>query len=443
MISYPTKFSKALRQFIALVAAFSCLSEIYAQECMYPENRHFLENRDPYTGYQPIGYKGSMERDEVWFKHVKAVNSGGVTIGYRFKKQRPQDQSVYSSIEPVFLGGKTNGFAAYRDGCGVLLNSNGLEFGLPKFVAIEQDYVSEGQGQNVIRLKLIGLASGGWKFALFKNGKLNALSRNDYLDSSIANALNDKHQLPRGYQGVSTKKSSGWGVVKLDTLDEIIEPRWQGVGGLTVYKDTHWKDIRAKYLMAKDEQGLHLFSTKGDAIRLPPFDDIKAEYYWVPTCYIGPGTWVETVITTTNKENATCRIYSVNMTPLFNVDINVDRTTRECPRPKATVTFSFTNSLGRTQTYDIKPDGQLFIRAENADELVYQFGTGVMVFRKVTSEGTLYWVAGPDGARLNDLVFTELTPLGCDFVRVKHNNDWVMLRPDGQIEKNLQVPFSC
>lgn len=434
-------FYKTLSQILALMTGYILLATAHAQECVYPESRSYLKDREAYVGYQPTGYKGSMERDETWFRFVTPVKQGDGTVRYGFKKQRASYKTLYDSIEPVFLGGNARGFAAYRNGCGTLLDFRSKELGLPSFSTIESDYIPEGQGANVVRLKLSGLASSGWRYALFQNGKLKALSPSDYVDNTFANAVDSRLYLPPGYRDVSSKMTDGWGVIKLETLDEVVSPRWQGVGGLIVYEDYAMKNTYSAYLVAKDEQRLHLYSSDGNPLRIPPFDDIRVVYDWFPRDFVKDRI-NRTVITTIDKNHNTCRVYSANMAPIIDDDIPFENATRQCPRPKGAF-FSFTNKFGHTQIFDVKPAGRLLPRTEKTDVLVYQFRSGVMLLRKNAQDGNTFWVSGPDGARLHDMTFTDFTPLGCDFVRVKYDGTWVMLLPDGEIKKKLLVPHSC
>ena len=428
---------------LGLAAGLFLAMPAYAQGC-WPDAPSWVSiDREPYTGYQSTGYKGSMERDNAWFRVVKSIKQADGKDLYKFKWQGAKDKILYDSIEPILLGGRTSGFAAYRENCGELLDARGKKFDLPLFSSIGQDRIPEGQTANVVRLKLDGLTSGGWRYALFKNGNLQAFSRSDYLNSYYDNSMGGKFPLSSSYRGVSTKMSGGWGVVKLDTLDEVIEPRWQGVGSVSVSKTDKWTDTQATYLLAKDERSLHLFSINGTPIKIPLFDHIKVEYNWVPPYTAGLERDFETVIITTDEASGTCRLYSAKMNPIFNVNISIDRATRKCPRPTVAVSLAFTNSLGRTQIYDITVNGGMALRVEKDDEIFYQFRTGVIVFRRKSQEGMTFWVASPDGTRLNDTNFTEFTHLGCDFVRVKRDGVWVMLLPDGTIDKRLSVPVSC
>ena len=437
----PADVFHMLRGFsLAFILMLVSATTAHAEECMLRDSNWSWENREPYTGYQATGYKGSMERDNAWFRSVKPVKKDNGKIQYRFKWQTKHDKTLFDSIETVPLGGNAIGFAAYQKSCGKLFSSRGKKYELPLFAMLEYDYLVENTQTGKVKLKLVGLVSSDSRYALFVKGKLNAISAHEYVNPDQNSPLFSHLNFPDEYQDITIRSQTGGrGIIRRDTLDEVIEPRWRGVGGLTIHEG-----IKARYVyfITQDEQQVtNIYSSDGQLLKVERFDTIKIIRSWFPK-ETSPSEIERTVIATVDKANATCRIYTVHMSPAIDEDLQLDKVSGECPL-NAGKLFQVTNKLGKTSVYANMPGPRLVKRAEIADALAYKFRGGVMLFQKESPNGRTYWVAKPDGTRLNDTDFAGFMPLGCDFVRVKHDGAWVMLLPDGSVDKHLSYPFSC
>ena len=136
----------------------------------------------PYTGYTANGYKGGLERDQVWFRFVRSMEQAGTTRYTLRQTPRAWQSTLYDSIEPIALGDGVYGFMAYNAGCGSLLDRLGAKIIDDMFGALEEpfEYTVDATGKPLATkartLRLGNWESGTAHYSLiqFKKGKLVA-----------------------------------------------------------------------------------------------------------------------------------------------------------------------------------------------------------------------------------------------------------------------------
>ncbi|MDF3833818.1 hypothetical protein P3W85_12790 [Cupriavidus basilensis] len=404
----------------------------------------------PYNGYQPTGYKGALERDALWFRSVATVRQADASTRYVLKRQSAARRQRYESIEPVMLGGNTFGFAAYRDGCGTLLNADGASLGVAPFNGIETDYPTEGMPERGARFKL-SFSDGtdsDYAYVMFVNGRMRAMSPHHYVSSYSYRDVKTSGVIPPHLRIVATASTGALGVLDMATLQEVLMPEWLGIGALSdasvLTPDGH---AVTTYLVAAGSAGLRLHTLGGKAIALPRFDQARLVYDW----FSSPderGLPNPAVIETIDTTARTCRIYTVSLKPLLDDAIPLpSRGTCLARSRPAGPYFMFSDKSGKTQVYRKEfagSEGKLVRTATDVDgEFTYGFRTGVMVLKSTRTGTASYRLVDAQGETLGGMPLSGFRDLGCGFVQVQREGKWWSLREDGQLSPELGYPFSC
>lgn len=429
---------------------------------------------EPYQGYQPTGYKGAMERDTAWFAAVRPMAQPDGAVRYVFKHTPPAQRVAFESIESLSLGGKTVGFAAYRQGCGALFDARGKALAVPTFDAIEVEYTRNASPHSTLlkRKVFISKAVGtAFSYVRFTQGRLVARSPHQYLMDYSPVAITSANTELEGLnkKAVAVSDTGGMGLLELHSLREVLAPRWLGVGQITDFArsgQTEKKPLPA-YLLTQDAQGLQLHSLDGQPIALPRFDRIGFVHGWYPLDRVPDAPHVDPIVVQTQELDAhpdpagrqrttegSCRLYDETLQSLLNTALPASACLYT---PPGRDSFYFAYSTdGKTQIYRKQLTAQHLLKLERTAKdidgsLVYALDSGAMLLQTATPtpaqtqppQPLPYRLVNPKGQDMPERSFDAFYHLGCGFVTVRKGEQRWMLNHDGSLSSGMRYPFSC
>jgi hypothetical protein len=398
-------------------------------------------SEEPYTGYTPTGYKGAWERDAVWHRTVRASTEPDGKQVYQLRAKMAAGKTIgswYDSIEPVDLGGRRPGFVARHAGCAHLLDAAGRQLATPAFSHTEGIYGYNPPGKRLHKLVTNGPNGTTYRYALFAGGRLKAVSPHAYLTSYYSASLPETY-LPKNFAAIAVNEQDGHGLIDLDTLDEIIQPVWRGVGGLGLANEGG----AGRYLLADDGKTRTLFSADGRTRLLGNIDKITLIADWFAH---KPGLQPadRAIIAASEAGEQTCRLFDVNLNLLLPLSIPLRQ--GECPSQQAGYPPRFyvaDTDDGQIHVFSTEQTGRLQPLSVIAGNLVGTAPTGMVITWVDTPQGKRYRAFMSDGKRANEDDFDEFRHLGCGFFEVRKDTKWLTLRHDGSVTEKRYYPFSC
>ena len=437
------------RAFISLAAVAALAAALPAQACQRSPSAEAVA--EPYSGYAPTGYKGSLERDSEWFRTIRERKSP--VAGERFVFRRPgrsgTARAAYESIEPVSLGGRRLAFMAWRQGCADLVDGKGDSFGLAPFAAWDRSgRGSRTPARDVAVLKLFETGApwsgSGWRYALFRDGSLQARSPHSYL-------ANDSNSVPiRGILAgdfaameiVAVSEANGVGVIDLDTLVEIIAPTQRGVG-LAVGPDKRGQSLT--FWRVDDGRTERLLRRDGSATGISGFDELTIVRDW------GLRTWQRvtpgaTVIEAVDHASRKCRLYDDALRLL--VELDLWPVSGRCPQPVNGVAaihlLANPDPSLHTQVYRVEMPGPTLTRIAEIDGgVVHVFREGSMLVQR--GEGALarFRIVDADGKTMSSEEFDGYRSRGCGQIAVRRDGAWIAAWGDGVVAPATTYAFGC
>ena len=409
----------------------------------------------PYDGYQPTGYKGALERDRAWFAAVRKTRHHDGTSRYVFRHARAGRRVEFESIETVSLGGSAVGFAAYRQGCGELFDARGQQLDVPAFEELESDGWDLPPQSARLKRKVSGPeeSSGAFSYLLFVNGQLMAASPHQYLARySQAKISSANTQIAAtGRAIVAVTPSAGIGLLDLRTLREVLAPSWEGVDQISDFTLGNDRSA-ASYLLALDQDGLHLHTLDGRPIALPRFDSISFIHGWYAqdNARLSPDSDPLVIQTQELSRDAhgknadgPCRLYNQALQPLLESALPAGACLRKSVRSARHFAYS---TDGRTQIYRKQLTGDRLLTLERIatdvdGALVYALDGGTLLLQ--TTRQPPYRLVTPEGQDVPERSFDAFHNMGCGFVSVRRGDKRWMLQQDGSLSSQLLYPFSC
>ena len=419
---------------------------------------------EPYDGYQPTGYKGSMEPDKAWFAAVKTVSLPNGSKRFVFRNAPAKPQIAFESIETLALGGKAVGFIAYRQGCGDLLDTKGQSLGVPAFDALQADLPSRDLPHSVLLKRTVVVTKPGAEpetansYVRFTRGKLVASSPHQYLlgdglaSISSANSELDASNL----RAVHISEPVGAGILDLASLHELLQPRWSGVGQVINALGKVDKNGQPvpRFLLAMDSQGLHLHTAQGQPIALPRFDHIEMWPNWLPSpagngngkrkAPDNPPLLIQTQELKADKTPQSCRLYNEALQPLIDEPVPASycpqRSGRDSPY------FAYSTAAG-TQVFLKQRSDQLLtlqrVGRNIKGKLIYPLDSGALLLEsgEQTSQPA-YRLVTPQGADIAERSFDTAELIGGGQIVVTRGKQRWMLRQDGSLSTTMTRPFS-
>ncbi|WMD20281.1 hypothetical protein RAS12_27355 [Achromobacter seleniivolatilans] len=432
---------------LAIAPAYGAPAAL-ATECVTDPAALNSTAAEPYSGYEPTGYKGSLERNEPWFQAVQPLTQAEGSQRFVFKRLPKADRTEYESIEPVSLGGKSTGFAAYRQGCGVLMDGNGRSLGVAPFTSVEEDYSDANAPKGTSRLVLrrsSASAADSVGYVMFKHGKKIAASRRLYATQFSAHEVKPAGSLP-AYLRVVAASDNAIGLLNLHTLQETIPPTWLGIGALADTSAVKNGKPRQTFLTALGPDGLHLFTEDGTPATLPRFDRVSMIYDWIPAA---PGQKEPSpaILEIVDAQARECRLYSTRMEPLLP-QAQTMQTSGYCVTKNSDQSAFFAYSRdGMTQIYrkSVQKGAPVMTRTASdiSGDLVFAFKTGVSILKDTHAASAPYRIVNAQGQELPGGPYTQFTNLGCGMVRLKQDSEWKSVSERGELSSKLTYPFSC
>lgn len=429
---------------------------------------------EPYQGYQATGYKGAMERDTAWFAAVRPMAQPHGAVRYVFKHTPPAQRVAFESIETLSLGGKTVGFAAYRQGCGALFDARGKALAVPTFDVIEDEYTRNAPPHSTLlkRKVFISKAVGtAFSYVRFTQGRLVASSPHQYLMDYSPVAITSVNTELEGLskKAVAISDTGGMGLLDLRSLREVLAPRWLGVGQITDFArsgQTGNKPLPA-YLLARDAQGLQLHRLDGQPIALPHFDRIGFVHGWYPQGRVPDAPYVDPIVVQTQelethpdpagRERTTegpCRLYDATLQPLLDTALPASACLHT-PPGRDSHYFAY-SADGKTEIYRKQLTAQHLLKLERTatdidGKLVYALDSGAMLLQTATPtpaqnqppQARPYRLVSPEGQDIPERRFDDFHHLSCGFVTVRKDEQRWMLNQDGSLSSGMRYPFSC
>ena len=420
---------------------------------------------EPYDGYQPTGYKGSMEPDKAWFAAVKTITLPDGHKRFAFRNAPAKPQIAFESIETLALGGKAVGFIAYRQGCGELLDAKGQSLGVPAFNALEADITSRDIPRSVLLKRTVVIEKPGTEpetansYVRFTQGKRVASSPHQYLlgdglaSISSANSELGTHNL----RAVHVSETDGAGVLDLTSLRELLQPRWSGVGQIIDALGTPDKNGQPepRFLLAMDSQGLHLHTAQGQPIALPRFDHMTMWRNWLPSAAgdgkdkapVNPPLLIQTQELKADKTPQSCRLYNEALQPLVDEPVPAhycpQRSGRDSPY------FAYSTAAG-TQVFLKQRSDQLLtlqrVASNISGKLVYALDSGALLLQSSAQASQPpqppYRLVTPQGVDMAERSFDTVELIGGDQIVVTRGAQRWMLRQDGSLSTTMTRPFS-
>lgn len=392
---------------------------------------------EPYMGYSMTGWKGSREYDDLWHREVEPIGlSGQEPPMFRFKRK---PGSVWSSIEPIDLGGGAMGFVGTRDGCQQLLDRRGTPLQVPLFDRIAEDYVGSellSAGQVLFRLH-VGEA---YRLARFDRGQKIAVSQQTYLMSYSGSSL-ESGVLPRSLLRLASHFNNGHGLVDIHSLEQVLAPEWRGITGIGMGV----APLPARYLMAERDGRKALFSLSGKGPQLEGIATIKVVNDWFP---VSPGRApvdrAVLVVGMADEADSGCRLLDMSLKPLFPGLLPLRH--QQCILPSAGSKYLFTDAGGAgVHIYAVKPEGSLQPTGSAPGRIAAILEESGLVLVELTGdqEGAAYRLYTAAGQRFNDEEYSGFRHLGCRFYEVSSNGRWLTLMHDGRTSERRGYPFSC
>jgi hypothetical protein len=438
----PGRTSSAKRPLAALLCAMLVsLAHIPPANADCQPDPAAAASEEPYTGYTPTGYKGAMERDAVWHRAVRARAEADGRQVYQLRAKKAAGKAVgswYDSIEPVDLGARRPGFVVRRNGCAHLLDAAGRQLDIPAFSQTEGAYGYIPAGKRLFKLVTNSPNGTTYRYALFAGGRLKAVSPHEYLTSYYGSSLPATY-LPKNLVGIAVSEQNGHGLIDLDSLDEVIQPVWRGVGGLGLANEGG----AGRYLLADDGKTRTLFSADGRQQLLANIEKITLIPDWFP--YRKDQESAErAIIAITENGGQTCRLFDIKLNLLLPLTLRTER--GECPTwrggqpAKYYVGETFDNVI---HVYTLEAPARLQAQGMIAGRMATATTKGVVLARIDTPEGERYRAFAPDGTRANAQDFDEYRHLGCGFLEVRVGKKWLTLYHDGSTTEKRFYPFSC
>lgn len=424
--------------FAPLFALLLALASPATAECQPDAD---AASEPPYTGYTPTGYKGVMARDAVRHRVVRARETPDGAQVYQLRPKMGSGNTAgfrYDSIEPIDLGGRRHGFVARHAGCAHLLDSAGRQLATPAFSHTEGIYDYKPPGKRLLKLATNGPKGTTYRYALFAGGRLKAVSPHDYLTSYHSPSLPESY-LPKNLAAIAVKEQDGHGLIDLDTLDEVVQPVWRGVGGLGLPDEGG----PGRYLLTDDGKTRTLFSPDGRRRLLGNIDKIALIPNWFA---YQPGLKPadRAIITATEAGEQSCRLFDIHLNLLLPQIIPLDQ--GQCPSQPAGYPpkyFAASANDGLIHVYSLEKIGRLLSLSIIPGTLVGTAPSGMVITWIETPQGKRYRAFLPDGKRANEDEFDDFRHLGCGFFEVRKGKQWLTLHHDGTVTEKRYFPFSC
>jgi hypothetical protein len=432
------RFSSVLFVLASLVVASS---PVKASECVPHESEPLKE---PYDGYTNTGFRGAPEKDEVWFKKVREFRYRDGRVAFSFKSN-PKER--YESIETIRSEeGEPLAFVAYRSGCEALFDLRGVRLPLPLF----EELYEYGQGtpavsrygRHALRLKVIEpLTTGGsgWRYVVLKPGAVLARSPHVYKSSTMGHEP-DLPDVQEPYVEVRVE-GAGSGIVREDTIDEVLAPEWRQVG--EVAARTGRGDEKRIHLVALDSSKVHVFDADGRPVEL------DGDFDRVATLYEG----AMDLISFTSSTRGRCRVFSPDLLPVTDQELPLPESSRatsygprddRCPMPSNDTPDFLAVQDGDNDVKVFRRESPVHFRrtAEVRGALFHLFQTGRFLVEDV-GEPKAYVLYEASGALAVPSRFEAARGLGCGFFQVQQDGHWRGLNRDGEFMDANVYPFSC
>lgn len=427
-----------MRRYLSLVAAALacvCVHVAQAEEC-----RRWPNEFKPYEGYTPTGERGAMERDPVWFRHVRAVrpaHGGPDDTRYALRQAEPSRSKMrYDSLTTVPLGGTASGFIATLDDCNTLLDAQGRplvpdHFGETEIEGNTTD--NAGRPLPILTLKLFREGPNGadYTYLRFQRGTLVTRSPHWYQNSYSVSQLAIKYPVrPAGLRQVTADGKAG--LLRMSDLREIIPTQYDGVGSV----DTDPARTRQPLLFAQSGKEIELFDLNGQRIDVPRFHRFEAH---------AAADAAPAYLSLIDDERKTCRLYLDGMRALLPDEMPMEG--HGCPSIwRSDGALIFADASGLLHGYAVTADGATSALFQGVPGKVEaRLPSGVMVLRTVAANGgqDSFRLARKSGENLTDDVYNGFTNLGCGALRVQRGTTWYSLLPDGSLNTQMFYPFSC
>jgi hypothetical protein len=430
---------------LLLASLSSAASAVSASDCI-PQPSEPL--KEPYVGYTDTGWRGGPQKDLLWFKRVREFKYPDGHLEFAFKSN-PKDK--YESIETIRSDeGEAFAFAAYREGCEALFDLRGARLPMPLFESLDE----YGQGRpsvsrfglHTLRLKLFEpLTDGenGWRYVVLKPGALLARSPHVYEEWTLGHeALLPDLQKP--YLEVRVV-GSGSGIVREDTLDEVLAPQWRQVGEVIVRTDRG--DGKKIYLVALDDSKVHVFDADGRPVALDgEFDRVGV--LWQPL----DAAPVD-LISFASSTRGRCRVFSPDLLPVTDQELPIPKSSRarsfgwqneHCPMPSRDTPGFLAVQDGDQEVKVFRRDRDVHFRltASVHGVLFHLFQSGRFLVEDV-GEPRTYVLYEASGALAVPSRFQAVRGQGCGFFQVQQEGHWRGLDRDGEFMDANVFPFSC
>lgn len=392
---------------------------------------------EPYMGYSMTGWKGGREYDKLWHREVEPISTPGQEPPlFRFKRK---PGSIWSSIQPIDLGGGAMGFVGTRNGCQQLLDHRGAPLQVPLFDRIAEDYVGSellSAGQVLFRLH-VGEA---YRLVRFDRGQKIAVSKRTYLMSYSGSSL-ESGVLPRSLLRLASRFNDGHGLVDIHSLEEVLAPEWRGITGI----GTGMGSSPANYLMTERGGRRALFSLSGKGPLLEGIATLKVVNDWFPPA---PGRSAidraVLVVGMADEAGAGCRLLDMSLKPLLPQLLPLQY--QQCVLPSAGSKYLFTDAGGTgVHIYAVKPEGSLQSIGSAPGRIAAILEESGLVLVQVDGDqqGSAYRLYTVEGQRFDNEEYTGFRHLGCRFYEVSANGRWLTLMHDGTTSERRYHPFSC
>lgn len=368
----------------------------------------------------------------AWRSAVRRQRGADGLVRYQVRpvgRAPPRDEAWYETVEPVGLGGRSLGFLLRRGGCQWLRDARAEALPLPAFKNLSTVNPA-GRAEGAARVVLVLDDDEQRLYAAFVDGRLQATSPRAYARRSPANSL--ALWGPDHLRAESVGSEAGFGVLDLRTLQEVLAPRWAGVGVLEFDAGRH-------YLVADDGRSHTVFSADGSRRLLEGLGRLKVmRGGW----FRGGGPDSTMLAAWTGADR--CRIFDGDLKPVLPWPLPA--THDQCP--------SWQVDLGGPQLLAEGPDGRTHVFSKlsptGAREVAVVdgvpfgiSGTGYLVTRLPSGEGARYRVWSAAGEPLNGRDFEGARRAGCNGFEVLDAGSWKQLDGHGRVSERRSYPFSC
>lgn len=392
------------------------------------------DDEPPYPGATATGYKGAWERDPVWQRDVRSRRAPDGQMQYRLRWQRVW----YASIEPIRLWNRTWAYMARQQSCHRLLDSQGRPYPLPPFREYAYPVFTPTPLSGLLRFETGHIGEASYHYARFdRKGRLIAVSPHIYsMNYSGSSLPTDGLSYP--LQDVVIPSPDRHGILNLTTLQEVIEPRWKGVGGIRL----HGNDALPGYLLTDDGQTRTVYNLEGQ-IRLREIHSITLQAEGLPARPDAPGDSQASLVIT--REGGTrCEVYDLTLRPLLSQPHRTrNGTCLSAPDRAGGQGVAGETPDGVLHFYARQPDGSLLQTGQVRGSLAALTRKGNAVVRVEIPGGPRYRVYAFDGQPINPQDFDDFRDLGCGFHEVRSGGTWLTLLADGSTRTERYFPFSC